>query len=48
MSDAREVYWDPDGTSAWNNRKGRYVATLGGQRVAGAWPQGEPPFPPPK
>ena len=48
VSDAREVYWDPEGTSAWNNRKGRYVATLGGQRFAGAWPQGEPPFPPPR
>jgi hypothetical protein len=48
VSDAREVYWDPQGTSPWNNRKGRYVATLGGQRFSGGWPQGEPPFPPPK
>ena len=48
VSDAREVYWDPEGTSAWNNRKGRYVATLGGQRFSGGWPQGEPNFPPPR
>jgi hypothetical protein len=48
VSDAREVYWDPQAVSPWNNRKGRYVATLGGQRFSGPWPQGEPPFPPPK
>ena len=48
VSDAREIYWDPQGTSRWNGRKGRYVATLGGQRFSGPWPQGEPPFPPPK
>ena len=48
VSDAREIYWDPEGTSAWNSRKGRYAATFGGQRFSGAWPQGEPPFPPPE
>ncbi|MEW6477025.1 MAG: hypothetical protein AB1679_32615 [Actinomycetota bacterium] len=48
VSDAREVYWDPQAVSPWNNGKGRYVATLGGQRFSGAWPQGEPAFPPPK
>jgi hypothetical protein len=48
VSDAREIYWDPQATSPWNNRKGRYVATLGGQRFSGPWPQGEPAFPPPK
>ena len=48
VSDAREIYWDPQGTSAWNGRKGRYAATFGGQRFSGGWPQGEPPFPPPK
>jgi hypothetical protein len=48
VSDAREIYWDPQATSPWNNRKGRYVATLGGQRFSGPWPQGEPNFPPPK
>jgi hypothetical protein len=48
VSDAREIYWDPQGVSAWNSRKGRYVATFGGQRFSGGWPQGEPPFPPPK
>ncbi|MGH9009965.1 MAG: hypothetical protein ACRDYF_08995, partial [Acidimicrobiia bacterium] len=48
VSDAREIYWDPEGTSAWNSRKGRYAATFGGQRFSGGWPQGEPPFPPPK
>jgi hypothetical protein len=48
VSDAREIYWDPEGTSAWNSRKGRYAATFGGQRFSGGWPEGEPPFPPPK
>jgi hypothetical protein len=48
VSDAREIYWDPQATSPWNGRKGRYIATLGGQRFAGPWPQGEPAFPPPK
>jgi Periplasmic binding protein len=48
VSDAREIYWDPQATSPWNNRKGRYVATLGGQRFSGPWPQGEPAFPPPR
>jgi hypothetical protein len=48
VSDAREIYWDAEATSPWNNRKGRYVATLGGQRFSGPWPQGEPAFPPPK
>jgi hypothetical protein len=48
VSDAREIYWDADAVSPWNNRKGRYLATMGGQRFSGAWPQGEPSFPPPK
>ena len=48
VSDAREIYWDADAVSPWNNRKGRYLATLGGQRFSGPWPQGEPTFPPPK
>ncbi|HKY77771.1 MAG TPA: ABC transporter substrate-binding protein, partial [Acidimicrobiia bacterium] len=48
VSDAREIYWDPEGVSPWNNRKGRYISTLGGQRFSGPWPQGEPAFPPPK
>ncbi len=48
VSDAREIYWDPDGVSPWNNRKGRYVTTLGGRRFSGPWPEGEPAFPPPK
>jgi hypothetical protein len=48
VSDAREIYWDPEGVSPWNSRKGRYVTTLGGARFPGAWPQGEPAFPPPK
>ena len=48
VSDAREIYWDPEATSPWNNRKGRYIATLGGQRFSGPWPEGEPAFPPPK
>jgi hypothetical protein len=48
VSDAREIYWDPQAVSPWNSRKGRYIATLGGQRFSGPWPQGEPPFPPPR
>jgi hypothetical protein len=48
VSDAREIYWDPQGVSPWNGRKGRYITTLGGARFPGAWPQGEPAFPPPK
>jgi len=48
VSDAREIYWDPEATSPWNGRKGRYITTLGGARFAGAWPAGEPAFPPPK
>jgi hypothetical protein len=48
VSDAREIYWDPQATSPWNGKKGRYVTTLGGSRFAGPWPPGEPAFPPPK
>ena len=48
VSDAREVYWDPEGTSPWNGRKGRYITTLGGTRFADGFPAGEPAFPPPK
>ena len=48
MEDAREVYWDPDATSPFNGKPGRYVATLGGRRFRGDWPAGEPPFPPPR
>ena len=47
VSDAREVYWDPEGTSPWNGRKGRYITTLGGTRFADGFPAGEPAFPPP-
>ena len=48
MSDGREIYWDAEAVSPWNNRKGRYLATMGGQRFSGPWPAGEPSFPPPK
>ncbi|MDQ1506410.1 MAG: hypothetical protein QOD57_4137, partial [Actinomycetota bacterium] len=48
VSDAREIYWDPQATSPWNGKKGRYITTLGGNRFAGAWPPGEPAFPPSK
>ena len=48
VSDAREIYWDPEATSPWNGKKGRYITTLGGNRFPGAWPPGEPAFPPPK
>jgi len=39
VSDAREIYWDPEATSPWNGRKGRYITTLGGARFAGAHDQ---------
>ncbi|HEV7864451.1 MAG TPA: hypothetical protein VGR20_17210, partial [Acidimicrobiia bacterium] len=48
VSDAREIRWDTEALSPWNGRKGRYVTSLGGMRFPGAWPQGEPTFPPPK
>ena len=48
MEDGREVYWDPDATSPFNGKPGRYVSTLDGRRFRGDWPAGEPPFPPPR
>jgi len=44
-SDAREIYWDKNGTSPANGAKGRYITTLDGQRFMSDWPKGEPPFP---
>lgn len=44
--DAREIYFDPDAVSPFNNAKGRYVTTLEGKRFFGdGWPQGQPAFP---
>jgi hypothetical protein len=43
--DAREVYFDPNAISPFNNAPGRYVQTLGGQRFISSWPAGEPQFP---
>jgi hypothetical protein len=44
--DAREIYWDRNAASAFNNRPGRYVALHGGRRFrASTWPADAPPAP---
>jgi hypothetical protein len=43
--DAREIYFDPNAVSPFNNAKGRYVQTLGGNRFVSNWPDGEAQFP---
>jgi hypothetical protein len=44
--DAREIYWDRNALSAFNNRPGRYVALHGGRRFrASTWPAEAPPVP---
>lgn len=43
--DAREFYFDPNAVSPFNNAKGRYVSTLGGNRFVTDWPAGEAQFP---
>ncbi|MDT7539344.1 MAG: hypothetical protein QOI82_2929 [Actinomycetota bacterium] len=46
LSDAREVYWDANATSAIDGKKGAYVSLLGHRRFReGAWPRGEPALP---
>lgn len=41
--DAREIWWDPDKTSAQNGEKGAYVESAPGQRYRpGQWPAGDP------
>jgi hypothetical protein len=46
LSDAREVYWDANATSAIDGKKGAYVALLGHRRFReGGWPRGEPVLP---
>lgn len=41
--DAREVYWNPEGTSPTNGKKGTYVDTEPGRRYrAGEWPRADP------
>jgi hypothetical protein len=46
ISDAREVYYDPNAISEIDGRAGAYVQCDGGHRYAiGEWPTGEPTFP---
>ncbi len=41
--DAREIWWDPDKTSAQNGEKGAYVESEPGKRYRpGQWPAGDP------
>lgn len=43
--DAREMYWDPKGTSPFNSEPGRWATTLDGKRFVTGWPAGEATFP---
>ena len=44
IDDSREIYWDADGTSPYDNNKGTYVATYGGKRFRNnEWPAEDPP-----
>jgi hypothetical protein len=46
LSDAREVYWDPNAKSAIDGKAGAYVPLNGGRRYrTGEWLSGEPVFP---
>jgi hypothetical protein len=49
IDDAREIYYDRNALSAFNNRAGRYMTLHGGRRFRGAtWPAGVAvPVPPP-
>ena len=49
VEDAREVYWDNDGTSAYDGKKGTYIEIYSGARFkVGEMPTGPPPFYPPQ
>jgi hypothetical protein len=44
--DAREIYYDRNAVSAFNNKPGRWVTLNGGRRFRGAsWPEQAPPAP---
>ena len=44
--DAREIYYDRNAISAFNNKPGRYITLNGGRRFRGAsWPDQAPPAP---
>ncbi len=46
ISDAREVYWDPNATSEIDGKAGAYIPLNKGRRYAiGEWPSGEPVLP---
>lgn len=46
VSDAREVYWDPNAESAINGKNGAYISLHDGRRSThGEWQSGEPKFP---
>jgi hypothetical protein len=43
--DSREIYWDPNGMSPADGKKGTYVAIYGGNRYRlGDFPTGQPPM----
>ena len=43
--DSREIYWDPNGVSPADGKKGTYVAIYGGARYRlGDFPTGQPPM----
>ena len=49
VEDAREVYWDNDGTSPYDGKKGTYIEIYSGARFkVGEMPNGPPPFYPPQ
>ena len=44
--DVREIYWDPDATSKYNNKRGAYIDPQPGTRwLPGRMPAGEPNIP---
>jgi hypothetical protein len=46
QDDVREIYWDPNATSRYNGKKGRWVDPTPGKRYPhGQFPQGPPPNP---
>jgi hypothetical protein len=45
-NDVREIYWDANKVSTYNNKKGAYVETFPGTRwEQGKLPAGDPPIP---
>jgi len=45
-NDVREIFWDGNATSTYNNKKGAYIETFPGVRWRqGQIPAGDPPIP---